>query len=49
MDRPGARTMPTLNGDVTFENVSAEYTTGTPVLRNVGRTHHAHPQWRRNI
>jgi len=35
MDRPGARTMPTLNGDVTFENVSAEYTTGTPVLRNV--------------
>ena len=35
MDRPGARTMPTLKGEVTFDNVSAEYTTGTPVLRNI--------------
>jgi ATP-binding cassette subfamily B protein len=35
MDRPGARTMPTLKGEVVFDNVSAEYTTGTPVLRNV--------------
>ena len=35
MDRPGARSVPTLKGEVVFENVSAEYTTGTPVLRNV--------------
>lgn len=35
VDKPNAPDMPTIRGDLVFENVSAEYTAGEPVLKNV--------------
>jgi ATP-binding cassette subfamily B protein len=38
VDRPGARPMPPIEGRVVFDDVSAEYTVGVPVLHQVSFT-----------
>jgi ATP-binding cassette subfamily B protein len=37
-DKPGARTMPEIRGEVVFDRASAEYKKGTPVLHEVSFT-----------